>query len=161
MACSLSRAWSVIGEPWTPLLIRDFALGMTRFDQFQGDLGVARNVLADRLRTLLDAGVIEKREYRSANRAREEYVLTSMGRELVPIVMAVTQWGDRWLDDGAGPPVLFHHDGCGQTSRARLVCDRCGEPLEAGELSLLAGPGARVGPGTLAADQLPREPASD
>ena len=88
MACSLSRAWSVIGEPWTPLLIRDFALGMTRFDQFQADLGVARNVLADRLRTLLDAGVIEKREYRSANRAREEYVLTSMGRELVPIVMA-------------------------------------------------------------------------
>lgn len=160
IACSLSRTWSVIGEPWTPLIIRDLTLGMTRFDQFQADLGIARNVLADRLRTLLDAGVIEKREYESANRTREEYVLSAMGKELVPLVMALTQWGDRWLDDGAGPPVAFHHRRCGKSSSARLVCDHCGNLLEADDLTLLAGPGSRVGPGTRAADRLPRSPGA-
>lgn len=157
-ACSLARAWSVIGEPWTPLIIRDLTLGMTRFDQFHADLGVARNVLADRLRTLSEAGVVEKREYTSTNRPREEYVLTEMGKQLVPIVAAVTQWGDRWLDDGAGPPVAFHHDRCDHLTTARVVCDHCAEALEADDLTLLAGPGSRTGPGTYAANRLPRSP---
>jgi DNA-binding HxlR family transcriptional regulator len=156
MACSLSRTWSVIGEPWTPLIIRDLAIGLTRFEQFQTDLGIARNVLTERLHTLLQAGVIERREYQSENRRREEYVLTPMGKDLVPIVMAITQWGDRWLDDGAGPPVVFHHDRCEHASVARLVCDHCNDPLEADELTLVAGPGSRAGPGTYAAQQLPR-----
>jgi len=156
MACSLSRTWSVIGEPWTPLIIRDLAIGLTRFEQFQTDLGIARSVLTERLHTLLEAGVIERREYQSENRRREEYVLTPMGKDLVPIVMAITQWGDRWLDDGAGPPVLFHHDRCDHASTARLVCDHCNDPLEADELTLVAGPGSRTGPGTYAAQQLPR-----
>lgn len=154
MACSLARTWQVIGEPWTPLILRDLALGMTRFEEFQTDLGIARNVLADRLRTLVASGVVQRREYASANRRRNEYVLTEMGAELLPVVITLVQWGDRWLDDGDGPPVVFHHEPCGALTTARVVCDGCGEDL-ASDVIPLAGPGSRVGPGTWASGALP------
>ena len=158
MACSLARTWAIIGEPWTPLVLRDLALGISRFDELHADLGIARNVLAERLRTLHEAGVVEKRDYRSANRTRSEYVLTDMGRELVPIVVAVTQWGDRWLDDGEGPPIVFRHS-CGAMTRAEVVCGACGTPVAADDVSAFAGSGSRRGPGTYAADLLPRAEA--
>ena len=155
MACSLARAWAVIGEPWTPLILRDLALGFSRFEDLRADLGIARNVLAGRLRTLHDAGVVAKRDYRSANRTRSEYVLTEMGLELVPIIVVLTQWGDRWLDDGAGPPIVFRHS-CGSMTRTRIVCDGCGAPAVAGDVAAFAGSGSRVGPGSHAAESLPR-----
>lgn len=155
MACSIARAWSVVGEPWTPLIVRDLAMGFSRFDDLRADLGVARSVLADRLKTLEAAGVIERRTYRSVSRPRDEYVLTDMGRDLVPMVVALTQWGDRWLDDGNGPPVVFGHS-CGVSAKAVIICSECGEPLEAGEVTASAGPGTRIGPGTHRADLLPR-----
>lgn len=154
MACSIARSWQVIGEPWTPLILRDLAMGITRFDQIKTDLGIATNVLADRLRTLTAAGVVEKREYASANRRRHEYALTEMGKELEPIIMAISQWGDRWLDDGAGPPITFQHHTCGQLSTARVICDHCGQDIQ-GHITPLAGPGSTTGPGTWTADQIP------
>lgn len=155
MACSLARTWSVIGEPWTPLILRDLALGLARFEDLQADLGIARNILADRLRTLVAAGVIERLPSGTESADRRGYVLSARGRELVPLIMAIVQWGDRWLDDGAGPPVLFLHDSCASLSRARLVCDHCGNELRGGEITLLAGPGAHAGPGTWSVDMLP------
>jgi DNA-binding HxlR family transcriptional regulator len=154
MACSLARSWSIIGEPWTPLVIRDLSMGITRFEDLCADLGISRNILTDRLRTLTVAGVVAKRDYRSPNRARSEYVLTEMGEELLPIVVAITQWGDRWLDDEAGPPIIFEHI-CGATIRAETICNSCGQPLVATEVAAYAGPGSKTGPGTNAAHQLP------
>ncbi len=157
MACSIARSWAVIGEPWTPLILRDLAFGITRFDDLRTSLGIARNVLADRLRTLTDAGVVAKQQYASANRRRHEYVLTPMGKELVPIIAAITQWGDRWLDEGGGPPVTFHHT-CGAPATLRLVCNHCSQELTADEMTPHAGPGSRKGPGTYAVEQLPKAP---
>ncbi len=160
MACSLSRTWAVIGEPWTPLILRDLAIGLSRFEDIQANLGIARNVLADRFRTLVEAGVVERRPYSSANRPRHEYAYTEMGKELVPVIMAITQWGDRWLDDGNGAPVVFRHSTCGEASTASLVCENCGEDLQAGEITLTAGPGSKTGPGTRLAHMLPGSKAS-
>ncbi|MGI9605950.1 MAG: winged helix-turn-helix transcriptional regulator [Acidimicrobiales bacterium] len=155
MACSIARAWSIVGEPWTPLILRDLTLGFSRFDDLQVDLGIARSTLTDRLRTLEGAGVVARKTYRSANRTRYEYVLTDMGRELLPIVVAITQWGDRWLDDGGGAPITFTHD-CGSVLQADIVCKECGESIGADRVQALAGPGARIGPGSNLSDLLPR-----
>lgn len=155
MACSIARSWSIVGEPWTPLIIRDLSMGVTRFDHLQTDLGISRNVLADRLRTLTNSGVVTKRQYRSSNRARDEYILTEMGNELLPIIVAITQWGDRWLDSGAGPPIVFQHS-CGAAIQAQTICKACGEPLTHPDVIAHAGPGSETGPGTNAADHLPR-----
>ncbi len=160
MACSIARAWAVIGEPWTPLIIRDLSLGFARFDDVQADLGIARSTLTDRLRTLEQAGVIVRRAYPSTTRTRQEYVLTEMGQELVPLVVAISRWGDRWLDDGKGPPIVFRHV-CGTTLAADLVCAGCRRAVVASDVSAFAGPGSALGPGTNRADVLPSlsEPA--
>lgn len=155
MACSIARAWSIVGEPWTPLILRDLSLGFSRFDDIQADLGIARSILTDRLRTLEAAGVISRQTYLSANRTRHEYVLTAMGGELTPLIVALTQWGDRWLDDGAGPPITFAH-ACGAALHAQIVCAHCGEPVVAGDVAASAGSGARIGPGTHRSDLLPK-----
>lgn len=156
MACSVARTWSIVGEPWTPLVLRDLSLGFSRFDDLQADLGIARSILTDRLRTLVAAGVVSRQTYSSSNRTRHEYVLTSMGRELVPLIVAFTQWGDRWLDDGEGPPITFSHE-CGEALQAQIVCAQCGEPVAADGVAAFAGPGGRIGPGTHKSDLLPRE----
>jgi DNA-binding HxlR family transcriptional regulator len=148
MACSIARSWQVIGEPWTPLVLRDLFVGLHRFEELRQDLGVATNVLAARLRTLEDAGVLERRPYRTDGRTRHEYHLTTMGRELVPVLAALTCWGDRWLSDGR-PPAELGHEGCGgDPVRAEVTCSACGEPLTADGLRVRAGPGGRTGPGT-------------
>ncbi|MCP5033444.1 MAG: helix-turn-helix transcriptional regulator [Actinomycetia bacterium] len=157
MACSIARAWSVIGEPWTPLILRDLSLGFSRFDDLQADLGIARSILTDRLKTLERAGIVSKQQYPSTNRTRHEYVLTKTGEELVPIIVAVAQWGDRWLDDGTGPPIAFGHS-CGVTLQAEMVCSDCGQPVTADSVTVAAGPGRRIGPGTHRADLLPKAP---
>lgn len=157
MACSIARAWSVIGEPWTPLIVRDLSLGFTRFDDLRADLGIARSILTDRLRTLEHAGVISKKAYQSVNRTRHEYVLTEMGQELVPLVVAITQWGDRWLDNGNGPPIEFDH-ACGATAQASIVCTHCAKPLTANDVAARAGPATQIGPGTYKAGLLPTNP---
>ena len=154
MACSIARAWAVIGEPWTPLIVRDLSLGFTRFDDLRADLGIARSILTDRLATLEHAGVISKQAYQSINRTRHEYILTEMGQELVPLVVAITHWGDRWLDNGNGPPIEFDH-ACGSTLRAMIICPQCQKSLEAGSITARAGPGSRLGPGSYKVDLLP------
>jgi DNA-binding HxlR family transcriptional regulator len=142
MACSIARTLDVIGEPWSPLILRDVFVGISRFDQIQADLGISRKVLAERLKWLVDSGVLEQREY-SAKPPRHDYVLTGKGRELCDLLLVMVRWGDRWTAGEAGPPVLYRHHACGQISHVDLSCSHCGQPMRAGDLDVLPGPGAR------------------
>lgn len=139
MACSIARTLDVIGEPWSPLILRDVWVGMNRFDQIQSDLGISRKVLTERLHHLVDEGVLERRPY--DNRPRYDYHLTAKGTELVDLLMVMTAWGDKWLAGDAGPPVLYRHRACGEISSVDLRCAHCGEPMHAGDVEALAGPG--------------------
>jgi DNA-binding HxlR family transcriptional regulator len=106
-SCAITRALAVVGERWTLLILRDAFLGATRFSQFRRSLGVAPDVLADRLATLVEHGVLERSTYREpGSRAREEYRLTDAGRELQVVLGALQQWGDTHLPWPDGPTVL-------------------------------------------------------
>lgn len=145
MACSIARTLDVVGEPWSPLVLRDIWAGMTRFEQLQADLGISRKVLTERLNHLVEHGVLERRPY--DRRPRYEYVLTRKGAELVELLMVMTRWGDRWLAGEAGPPVLYRHRACGEISAVEVRCAHCGGPVHADDVELLPGPGAAVAPG--------------
>lgn len=138
---------NVIGEWWTPLILRDLLAGVSRFEDLRRDLGVASNVLTDRLGTLAEHGVVERRLYQ-ANPPRYEYVLTEKGRDLFPIVAALMRWGDRWEAGPEGPPALLVHHHCDEVTSATVVCDHCRQPLTLDEVTGIAGPGGRLGPGT-------------
>lgn len=140
MVCSIARTLDIIGEPWSPMILRDVWAGVSRFDQIQADLGLSRKVLAERLNHLVERGVLERRPYDA--RPRFEYHLTEKGVELVDMLMVMARWGDRWLAGEAGPPVLYRHRACGQIAAVELRCDHCGEPVHAGDVDLLPGPGA-------------------
>jgi DNA-binding HxlR family transcriptional regulator len=120
--CSIARALDVVGEPWSLLIIRDAAFaGVTRFADFQHNLGCATNVLAARLESFVEAGIMRRHRYRERPE-QYEYLLTEKGRDLAPALIALTAWGDRW-DAADGPPVLYRHVPFGVplsgTSRAR------------------------------------------
>ena len=153
MACSIARTADVIGEPWSPLIVRNIYIGMTRFDQLQQSLGISRKVLAERLRWLTGNGVLERREY-SGKPPRYEYVLTVKGLELFEVLMVMVRWGDKWLAGEAGPPVLYRHHACGQISHVELRCSECGKPMSATDIDVLPGPGsAAPGPDSAAPGQ--------
>lgn len=139
-ACSIARTLDVIGEPWSPLILRDVWVGISRFEQIQADLGISRKVLTERLNHLVAQGIVERRPY--DRRPRYEYVLTEKGTELVDMLMVMTRWGDKWLAGEAGPPVLYRHRGCGEISEAGLTCTHCGRPMHARDIDVLPGPGA-------------------
>ena len=141
MACSIARTLDVAGESWTPLIIRDVWVGINRFDAIQHDLQISRKVLAERLRGLVDHGVLEQRTY-SERPPRREYVLTEKGQGLADVLLAISAWGDRWTAGDAGPPVLLRHRACGELTRAELRCARCGEPLHADDVDVELGPGS-------------------
>lgn len=139
MRCSIAQALEVVGEWWTLLIVRDLLMGVTRFEDLQERLGIARNVLSDRLRTLVDAGVVERRKYQD-NPERFDYHLTDKGRDLWVVVTAMREWGDRWSAP-AGPPVEVVHRTCGNVTTIVPTCSACGEVLERRDLQLVPGPG--------------------
>src|SRR5690348_5032100 len=130
MACSIARTLDVVGEPWTPLILRDVWVGFTRFEQIQADVGISRKVLTERLSYLVERGVLERRAY--DRRPRYEYGLTAQGTELLDLLMVMVGWADKHLAGEAGPPVLYRHHACGEVSRVDLRCAHCGEPMHAG-----------------------------
>jgi DNA-binding HxlR family transcriptional regulator len=140
MACSIARTLDVMGEPWTPLVIRDVFVGLNRFEQIQQDLGISRKVLTERLNHLVEHGVLERRPY--DNRPRYEYHLTDRGNELFDVLMVMVGWGDKWLAGESGPPVLYRHQACGEISHVDPRCAHCGEPMHAKDIDVLPGPGA-------------------
>jgi DNA-binding HxlR family transcriptional regulator len=160
ISCSIARAVDVIGQRWTPLIVRDLFAGMTRFEDIRRDLGIASNILAARLDDLERNGVVERRQYQSTP-ARYEYVLTEKGRELYPVIATMLAWGDKWLSTPDGPPALTVHTDCGQVTSAKTVCADCGGDLNADNAIAAPGPGAKPGPGTaLIGDYIVSRPAS-
>lgn len=145
--CSVARTLSVIGDRWTMLVLRNAFLGTRRFDDFQGQLGMTRHVLAERLSRLVESGVLRKEAYQQN---RFEYRLTRKGKALYPVVLAMTAWGDAWMDDGRGPPLLYVHKDCGQTMTPTLVCSCCGKPVGSHDIIPMAGPGLQRAVDTLA-----------
>ncbi len=131
----------VAGEPWSPLIVRNIYIGITRFDQLQQSLGLSRKVLAGRLRWLTKTGVLERREY-SSRPPRHEYLLTAKGLELFEVLMVMVRWGDKWLAGESGPPVLYWHHACCQISHVELHCSECGQPMRATDIDALPGRGA-------------------
>lgn len=140
-ACSIARTLDVIGEPWSPLILRDVYVGISRFEQIQADLGISRKVLTERLKWLVESGILERRQYETRP-PRSEYVLTAKGSELVDLLMVMVAWGDKWLAGKAGPPVLYRHHACGRISHVELRCAHCGESMRASDVEILSGPGA-------------------
>jgi DNA-binding HxlR family transcriptional regulator len=143
MPCSVAQCLEVVGEWWTMLIVRDAFLGIRRFDDFQSRTGIARNVLTARLEHLVEHGVLERRPYQERP-LRHEYVLTEKGRDLWHVLTAMREWGDRWAAPD-GPPVELVHRSCDHVTRTSVVCDHCGEPLDARAVQAVPGPGARAG----------------
>jgi DNA-binding HxlR family transcriptional regulator len=141
MACSIARTLDVIGEPWSPLILRDVWVGIRRFDAIAADLGISRKVLTERLGWLVESGVLDRQQY-SARPPRYEYVLTDKGAQLCDVLLVMAGWGDRWLAGDAGAPVLYRHHDCDAISQAELHCSGCGEPLGIANIDVLPGPGA-------------------
>jgi DNA-binding HxlR family transcriptional regulator len=138
--CSISRTLEVFGERWTFLIMRNalFA-GSTHFVEFQRALGIASNILATRLDQLVESGIMEKVSAGSSD--RDAYRLTERGRDLVPAMMALTEWGDRWAAPD-GEPVLYRHHAGEHPVRMQLACDICGTlPDDHDEIEALPGPG--------------------
>jgi DNA-binding HxlR family transcriptional regulator len=140
--CSIARALGIVGERWSLLVLREVSLGHRRFAEIRRGTGIAPNILSDRLQTLVDHGVLERRELDDGH----EYVATEKGRAVSPILSALMTWGDRygWEDDPdhAGPPRVTVHTDCGHDAHPRLHCSHCGEPLAAGSTKVRPGPGA-------------------
>jgi DNA-binding HxlR family transcriptional regulator len=128
--CSIARTLDVVGEKWALLAVREVFLGNRRFDEMVHRTGAPRDTLAARLRTLVAAGILERRQY-CEHPARFEYHLTAAGRDLYPVIVTLMRWGDQYLAGEDGPPLVLEHH-CGHELTAQVVCQACGEPLRAG-----------------------------
>lgn len=132
MECSVARTLDVIGDKWSLLILRDAFYGVRRFEDFRLDLGVARNILTDRLNKLVGHGVLERVPYEERP-PRYEYRLTAKGRDLLPVLLVMMRWGDRWEAEDRVPTTLTHTR-CGNEVHAKATCSACGEELRLGEL---------------------------
>lgn len=138
--CNIARTLGVIGDRWTLLIVREAFTGVRRFDDFRRHLEIARNVLADRLQRLVDAGVLARVVYQQSP-PRHEYRLTEAGRDLQPVLLAMMSWGDRWLSGTQGPPLHVLHRDCGQLITPRMSCPECDVALDTRNTQLVNGPG--------------------
>ena len=127
-ACEIARSLELIGERWTLLIVRDIFRGLRRFDDMQESLGIARNVLANRLDRMVEEGILEKRRYQERP-PRYEYFLTEKGIDLWPVLVSLIKWGDKHEPlrfDGL-PPVTIRHKDCGGEIDDHFTCEKCGE----------------------------------
>jgi DNA-binding HxlR family transcriptional regulator len=148
-ACSIARTLALIGDRWTLLVLRDVANGVRRFDELAGHLGIARNVLSQRLARLAQAGLVDLTAYREPGaRERHEYRLSGPGRELMPILVAIMDWGDRNLAGPEGPPAVVRHADCGAGIRVTLTCEDGHELGTRPRLRVEPGPGSRLSQGS-------------
>lgn len=122
--CSVARALSVFGDRWTMLILRNAFMGVRRFDDFQRSLGLTRHVLSERLKRLVEHGILAKVPY-VARQERFEYQLTEKGVELYPVMLSMVQWADKWMDMGLGKPVEFIHKSCAKPLNTKMVCVEC------------------------------------
>lgn len=158
MHCSIARTAGIVGDPWTLLLLRDLFLGVNRYEELRRDLGIATNMLAERLDRLVADGLAERRRY-AQRPPRDEYLLTERGKDLFTVALTVMAWGDRH-EAAEGPPMRLRHDACGRSAVPRVTCDHCGGELRLDNVTVLPGPGGRDAPGTtVVAERLMRRPS--
>ncbi|MFC4261003.1 winged helix-turn-helix transcriptional regulator [Marinobacter lacisalsi] len=138
--CSLARTLAVVGDRWTLMILRDCFLGIRRFDDFEKRLGITRHVLTDRLKKLVEHGVLTKVPYQQRP-LREEYRLTEKGLELHPLILALVSWGDRHMADERGAPLQHIHKGCGKAMTPVTVCSECGDTVTARDIRVQVGAG--------------------
>ncbi|MFE6195819.1 winged helix-turn-helix transcriptional regulator [Streptomyces sp. NPDC057838] len=148
--CSVARALAVVGERWSLLIVREALDGARRFGEFHSRLGIARNLLATRLETLVTAGVMRRVPYQEpGDRQRFAYELTEQGRALRHTLVALLEWGDTYLADPEGPSVVVRHrpaddaSSCGEPVRVVLECAAGHSHLAPGDVCRTPGPGAR------------------
>jgi DNA-binding HxlR family transcriptional regulator len=141
MNCSIARALDEVGEWWTLLIVRECTQGTTRFDEFQSELGIARNILTARLERLIELDIMER--YPLAERANTYgYRLTEKGSELYPVLVALMQWGDRWLAPNGKPPVELVDHASGKPVQPMAVQGKNGRKLTFQDVRFAPGPGA-------------------
>ena len=141
--CSVAGTLEILGERWTMLVLREAFLGTHRFDDFHRNIGCARNILSERLQKLVANGILERRKYWDRP-PRFEYRLTEKGIDLWPAIIALMQWGDRYVAGERGPAIVLEHKACEHESTPHLVCSHCGERVNARAMRAHPGPGALI-----------------
>ncbi len=141
--CSIARALSAVGDRWTLLVLREAFLGVRRFDDMHARLGATRHVLADRLKKLVEHGILDRVQYQGRP-ARFEYRLSAKGRDLYPVIVGLVRWGDRWMADERGAPMELVHKDCGHIMVPEPACPDCGKPVSARDVVARPGPALRA-----------------
>ena len=141
MNCGIAQALEVLGDWWTLLIVRDAFFGVRRFKDFQADLGLAKNVLADRLAHLVEHGVLEKVDVGRSG-TRFEYRLTEKGEALLPVLTALREWSDEWVYGPGAEPLVMRDRRTGRRIPPLRVRDADGRPLTRRDVVSEAGPGA-------------------
>ena len=141
-ADSVSRTLALLGERWTLLILREAFFGVRRFGQFARNLGIPRPTLSARLRTLVDAGLLERVRY-ATDPDRHEYRLTPAGIDLFPSIATLMRWGDAHLAGPEGAPIVLRHNDCGGIADPHLACAQCGGEVDARNVTPERGPGFR------------------
>jgi len=142
--CSIARTLEVVGEKWTILILREVWYGSSRFSDFERILGCPRNLLAERLRKLVEQGILSTETYREPGaRSRLRYVITPKGMDLMPAVMGLMQWGDRYRADPQGPAIVTRHRSCGARVDVQVRCEH-DHLVSAADTEAEPGPGFRM-----------------
>ena len=139
MPCAIARTMAILGERWTFVILRSAFMGARRFEDYQQGTQIARNILTDRLKTLVEHDILARRPYAEhPGRTLYEYRLTDKGLDLYPVLVSLMKWGNRYGGFEEGPPVELTHKTCGHVTEPRLVCSECGEELKAREVRATA-----------------------
>lgn len=138
--CPIARTVDLIGDWWTPLVVREAFYGVRRFDDMQQALGIGRNVLTERLRRLVKEGLLARSKYQD-HPERFEYHLTEKGQELLPVLATMIQWGEKWLRSSAAPAFFLRHRACGERLHVAVICGECRAPLSARDVEVVPSQG--------------------
>ncbi len=139
--CSMARAMAVVGDRWSILILREAYYGTRRFDEFERYIGIAPNILSNRLKRFVDAGIM-KRVPLPEHSSRYDYVLTEKGCDFFPAYLALKKWGDDWLAEPGGPQVVFRERAGGRPIEYPKLLGRAGKPLRLEDVEVVAGRGA-------------------
>jgi len=126
--CSVERTLDILGDRWVFLILREAFFGVHHYDKFHENLGIATNVLSQRLKSLVEAGILKK-EKDAGDARRSIYQLTEKGLDLYGVTLSLISWGDRWLGEEKGAPLILHHESCNHRLKTMICCRHCGEEV--------------------------------
>jgi DNA-binding HxlR family transcriptional regulator len=135
--CPIARTLQIVGQKWTLLIMREALYGVSRFEDFQANLNIPRPVLSDRLTLLTNQGLLVRRPYnRKGQRVRYDYHLTEKGTDLLPVLISMMQWGDKYLMESVEPAIVLSHNKCDSQVRLELICASDRHIVSVNELSI-------------------------